>query len=716
MLTGTPPSTPSRSGQDAPAPGPTTHRKHRRRAAIAVPAAALAAVTALAGVLLAGHGTTRLPANRGASSSRPLAAGPFGTYPGQQDRGVFQTISRIAAWGRTIVTTGAQVSDGIVRPQFFVSADGGASWQLAQVRGADPAAATRLAAGPRGWVATGPGAIWTSKDGRSWTLAARNGLPGGQVYVLTGTAGGFLAAGQAAAPDGTTQAVIWTSSDGAYWQRLTAAQAGLGAGVASISYAASFGGDTVISDGTGAWLSTDSGLTWTPVDIPPGHGPITGLAADGSGLIAVRAGTAGDGAVYFSPNGRTWQYSATLGAAAGFTPQVVKGSAYGFVVTGTNAAGDYLAYASADGATWQPTGSLGAHAAYASTPAATVAPGGTVIAAGSTAPGHTGQQAVLLRASTAGTVRPVRVPDAVVPEVAVNSLASAGGQQLAAGSADGYPAIWRKAPGGTTWTLVPSLPLVSATSGATPGLAALTSITHGSAGWLAVGGPGPIAYTSVNGTTWRPAPQVTGDLASAGGVVAHVAAAAGPRGYVITGKLIAPGGSCVADVWWSQDLTHWTRARDVNDTTGSSQVLAVAADEDGFYSAGSHDGQPAIWTTDDGHTWTTIVLPLGYGATGVLQQVAVNGDRVVALGTQTRGGVTTALAELSVNEGATWTQVPFGAAGADPAVTALTTGSGGFTAAIRSGAAVTVWTSSNGATWTPAPQRQQSFVLTRAAR
>ena len=54
------------------------------------------------------------------------------------------------------------------------------------------------------------------------------------------------------------------------------------------------------------------------------------------------------------------------------------------------------------------------------------------------------------------------------------------------GSADGYPAIWRKAPGGG-WRLVPSLSLVSAA----PGLAALTSMTHGVAGWLAVGVPGP---------------------------------------------------------------------------------------------------------------------------------------------------------------------------------------------------------------------------------
>jgi hypothetical protein len=307
---------------------------------------------------------------------------------------------------------------------------------------------------------------------------------------------------------------------------------------------------------------------------------------------------------------------------------VVKGSAYGFAVTGTDADGNYVAYTAAgDGAAWLPAGSLGTTSDYASAPAATVAPDGAVIAAGSTAASTTSQQAVLLRASTAGLVRTVplaSLPGAVVPEAAVRSRAAAGGQQLAVGSADGYPAIWRKTAAGS-WALVSSLSLVSAT----PHLAALTSVTHGRPGWLAVGVPGPVAFTSANGTTWRSAGAITGDLA---GDVA-VAAAAGPHGYVIVGKQVAPGGSCVvADVWWSADLTRWTRARDVNDTAGSSQVLAVAADDDGFYSAGSHNAQPAVWATDDGRTWTTVVLPLPHGATGVLQQITVQGDRVVARG------------------------------------------------------------------------------------
>ena len=69
--------------------------------------------------------------------------------------------------------------------------------------------------------------------------------------------------------------------------------------------------------------------------------------------------------------------------------------------------------------------------------------------------------------------------------------------------------------------------------------------------------------------------------------------------------------------------------------------------------------------------------------------------------------MTTPLAELSTDDGATWRQVPFGAPGPDPAITALTGGPGGFTATIQTGAPaqpdVTTWTSPDGATWTPAP-------------
>ena len=451
--------------------------------------------------------------------------------------------------------------------------------------------------------------------------------PGDSIWVLTATAQGFLAAGQGAGG----QAVIWTSPDGLTWQRMTAAPLGLtarGRTLASVSWAASAGDATVISGQYaggqyGTWLSTDGGSAWTPVTIPATGGAeatVSGLAADGSGLIAVRPGRADDAIAYFSPNGRTWQYAATVGSAGGLNPSVVRGSADGVAVTGADAAGNYVAYSSTGpAASWLPTTSLGPVAGYQSAPSATVGADGTVIVAGSTAAGRVSQQAVILQATAAGALRPVplaRIPGAVVPELKVNSLAVAGGQQVAVGSADGYPAIWHRAAGGR-WRLVSSPSLA-----ASAGLSALTSVTHGTDGWLAVGVPGPVVLTSANGTTWQPA---AGPIAKDLSGVGALSAAAGPGGYVITGKEVEPGGSCEAYVFHSADLASWTKAHDVNDTGGSSQVLAVAADGTGFVSAGFHNGQPALWSTANGISWTTIVLPRPAGATGVLEQVAVNG-------------------------------------------------------------------------------------------
>jgi hypothetical protein len=292
-----------------------------------VPAVVLVAVAVLALALLTGHSPKfgPLTANQNASQNPgaprlPLAAVALATYPGQQQRGVFQTINRVVASGNTVVTMGSQTSGGAVRQQFFVSVNGGATWRLAPVRtpqGGQPPLgypAALLAGGPGGWLAVGPQAIWTSQNGLSWTLAATHGIspqqPGDLMWVITKTADGFLAAGTAAAGHGATQAVIWTSRDGVTWQRMTAAQLGLagpGETVQNISHATWRGNDTMISgtvtkDGqsyAGAWLSTDDGASWTRVTIPADHGAgtaISGLGFDGSGLIAIRPGHSASGA------------------------------------------------------------------------------------------------------------------------------------------------------------------------------------------------------------------------------------------------------------------------------------------------------------------------------------------------------------------------------------------------------------------------------------
>jgi hypothetical protein len=284
------------------------------------------------------------------------------------------------------------------------------------------------------------------------------------------------------------------------------------------------------------------------------------------------------------------------------------------------------------------------------------------------------------------------------PKLEVNAIASAGGQRLAAGSADGYPAIWRKDPD-RAWTLVTSREDLPTRS--TP--ATLTSVTHGPAGWLAVGVPGPVVLTSANGTTWRPA---AGNIAADLGQVSTLSAAGGPRGYVILGKLAVQGGGCVADVWWSANLTSWTRAHDVNGTKGSSQTLAVAALADGFVSVGSHNGRPTAWVTSDGTTWRTIFL--SGPANAQLNQIAVIGARVVATGgSDGQAGGSPTFAVSSPDGGATWLQADLQLPAPGTVATALAAGQQGWIAAGQYGTPdrprVVVWKLASGTnTWAQA--------------
>jgi serine/threonine protein kinase len=704
----------------APAPaGPGGRRVSRRTkmsaATVAVTVAAAAVLTAF--VLHSHPGHT--PPDRPAGDQGPNAiqASALPAYPGQSQRGVFQTLSRIVSSGDTMVTTGWQTNDdgAFGRQQFRVSSDGGTTWRLAPVHlpdGSQPPLgdlAPLIAGGPNGWMAEGSHAIWTSQNGTSWTLAATHGIaqePGDSVDVVTYTAGGFLAAGNGKTSGGETTAVIWLSHDGVTWQRMTAAQLGLtsaGQTPQAITFAATRGNDTVISDSKSVWLSTDSGSAWTLAGVPLDHGAgssISGVSFDASGLIAVRPGKtasgASDGVAYFSPNGQAWQYAGTIDPAGGWTPMVVKGSNYGFVVTGPTAHHQNVAYTSTGtGAEWRPTGSLG-DASGESNLVPTVAPGGNVVAVGSTNSTAIGQQAVLVEANTAGSVH--SVPVASIPAVTVSSTAIADGEQIVVGSADGYPAIWRKTSSGS-WALASSQSLVSGTSG----LANLTAVTHGSAGWLAVGFPGPAIFSSANGITWR---AVTGPMAQDLADVISISTAAGSAGYVIVGsEQKSSGGGCTADVYWSANLTDWKETHDVNPPTGSFVEIAVAAGLHGFVSVGSHDGMPVVWTTTDGRAWTIRALPVAPGATaGQLKQVAINGTRVVATGWQTTKAGLTPLAELSTSGGTGWQQVPFGSLSPGATITAVTQTSGGFTAASQSGGPgevdAAVWTSATGANWT----------------
>ena len=115
---------------------------------------------------------------------------------------------------------------------------------------------------------------------------------------------------------------------------------------------------------------------------------------------------------------------------------------------------------------------------------------------------------MLAAGTAADQVDVAKIPGASDPQLAVDAVAANGGMQVVVGSANGYPAAWASADGGSSWAR--ALGVTPAVFGR-PGVQQLTSVTHGAAGWLAVGGvvagaaPHPVVVSSADGGHWQAA-------------------------------------------------------------------------------------------------------------------------------------------------------------------------------------------------------------------
>jgi hypothetical protein len=702
-------------------------------------------------------------ANSGHSGPAPPPSSlgfPPATLAGNQftaaasGRGISQTLGRVTSDGSEIVAVGSQVGARIARAQFFVSLNDGRSWAMGSVRAPGggpppPGYAASLVAGGRGaWVALGAGSIWTSIDGQTWTLSSTAGLPlrpGDQIDVLKRTATGFIAAGTNVPGGDQAKAspVVFRSANGITWQRLGASQLRLPAGrgrgiryrVLDIRYAAAYrsriliAGDVAVTGTTGprgqamtartsaAWLSDDGGTTWALAvppggAVPAGHGAraqISGEAATSDGFVLVRPATAGGRPVvdvYRSPDGTAWTFAATLGTSAGFVADMTGGGPDGAAVTG-HAGRILAAFSSADGASWRPVPAIGSTASQDTTGVA-VAAGGVVVAAGTTTGDPDSRQpliTVLSPQSAAEHVDVATIPGAADPQLAVNGIAAANGRQVAVGSANGFPAAWTSADGGSSWTRAVGQPPAALNR---PGIQQLTSVTFGPAGWLAVGGvtavaaQHPVVVGSADGIVWQAA---DGEAAFSKPGLFTEQAAAGPEGYVIVGYQ-AISGRMTAAAWWSAGLAGWQRAGTLDASQGATQMMAVTAGPRGFVAVGAAGDQGAAWTSPDGRNWNQVSVPLPVGASrAVLQQVASNGRTVAAVGTAlTTTGQQVPFAASSSDGGASWAESALPVPSGRAFVTALAATGRGFVAAGTFGSTpghqdVVVWTSADGSAW-----------------
>jgi hypothetical protein len=491
----------------------------------------------------------------------------------------------------------------------------------------------------------------------------------------------------------------------------------------------------VITTGSSAWRSTNGGTSWTPVTIPDAAGEsatITGVSPLKTGFAAVRA-NGGSASVYLSADGAAWHRSATLATASGaaLTLGSVSGGPSGAVVTG-EANGLVIAFISADGTTWTGTDPVGTTAAAQVSGVALTNSGRAVLAgtSGGTGSGGGQQPALSVIGAQGGPdhVNLAAVPGAESTGAEVSAIASASATDVAAGSADGAAALWTSADGGSAWTRGTGTTPGTLTRAGTNGL---TSVAHGTAGWLAVGGAlsgasgnagaasgnpapaagPPVVLGSAAGTTWT---AEDGEAAFTGNGVVTAGVAAGPGGNVIVGRQVMNGQS-IAVTWFSQGLTGWQRGSDAQpgalEGGGNLRMNAVTATARGFAAVGSDGTKPAAWQSANGRSWSKVPLPLPSGTVRAnLSYVAANGATVAAAGTAATGsGQQVPFAAISANGGASWSQVllpiPQNDSGA-ATVTALTAAGGGFTATGTSGQNVIVWLTAKGSTssasWTAA--------------
>lgn len=190
-----------------------------------------------------------------------------------------------------LVAVGTRFREGFETTVWF--SPGGLEWeQVAVLKDTD---LKSLAVGGPGVAATGAVlneeghfvvGMWTSRDGRDWTLVHQDDEVSATLEVVGAGGPGLVAIG------GASPAVVWISPDGTDWTKRAELE---GAEVRTLTP----GGPGLVAAGTAAeggagaaavWFSVD-GVTWTRVPhdeaVFGGETGILGLTAGGPGLVAV---------------------------------------------------------------------------------------------------------------------------------------------------------------------------------------------------------------------------------------------------------------------------------------------------------------------------------------------------------------------------------------------------------------------------------------------
>jgi hypothetical protein len=282
------------------------------------------------------------------------------------------SVAAIAQLGPKLVAVGSAPDAGKTRAAVWTSADGlswtrahddpsfGQAKIEALARSGSRLVAVGCAIGSEFCDANTVARIWTSSDGTVWTPAAfGSGFDPTARWYNAVTAGGpgFVAVGSdfsGGFPNVPADSSIVTSGDGATW---TPVAANPGFKAATMGGVAAAGAILVVvgSGSNGApvvWTSSD-GRAWPRVTTSglPTDAEIGDVTTGGPGVIGV-GGEGGNAASWTSTDGRSWHQAPASGALSGARMLHVVATSHGVVAIGTVSDGSGAAWTSPDGTSW----------------------------------------------------------------------------------------------------------------------------------------------------------------------------------------------------------------------------------------------------------------------------------------------------------------------------------------------------------------------------
>jgi hypothetical protein len=471
---------------------------------------------------------------------------------------------------------------------------------------------------------------------------------------------------------------VWSSDDGSTWSQVSgpgafemsgrrfAAQGFSDDGTGGLVVVGNSFGSSPTDVAATAWRSRD-GKTWVPAQVDSSAGQeMIGGATTNSGAVV----TAGNGVVWFSPDGQRWTPT-VLPGAQNYIPRAVGSWDGGFAIVelwNGNGPRHSSVWYSTTGQDWSQGATLDGFDARG-----IAGLGGRIVAVGSDT-GATAEGLAVSWTSTDGKTWAKATAPSEQPQTAMDGVTAVDGSFVAVGSAD-------KNLTGT------------ATQGTQPGLS---------------------VWVSDDGMSWQPIgsasqPLAHGRMAAVAGRVVVVGTTSDGQGVLAGDVTLGPARTPTPGPSAPLEFALSLKAGDspmIVDVGASDTLGPVAATDSKFLTFITQPAGTSIWSSDNGSLWAqelgpdALVTPTNTGRPVVLQAISDGSGGVIAIGRVTSAsGDTGTIWRLP--KGGKWHQATLNDP-PPPEFSSITAGSGGFVAASDKAGGSPLMYSTDGETWNAA--------------